>query len=129
MRLRELSVRRRAVVTLALVVVLATVGVLFVQGARAWGFAADRQRRAQEIVARESYLYQELANRDAVLESQRRIYMERFRGLEAQLRQREQDVAALRERLVTMRSPRSNEIAAPDKAGKNVDDAVKDLKK
>ncbi len=123
--------RRRAVVTLAVVVVLATVGVLFVQGARAWGFAADRQRRAQEIVARESYLYRELANRDAVLESQRRIYMERFRSLEAQLRQREQDVAVLRERLVTitMRSPRRNEIAAPDEAGKNVDDAVKDLKK
>ncbi len=123
--------RRRAVVTLAVVVVLATVGVLFVQGARAWGFAADRQRRAQEIVARESYLYRELANRDAVLESQRRIYMERFRRLEAQLRQREQDVAVLRERLVTIpiRSPRSNEIAAPDEAGKNVDDAVKDLKK
>ena len=123
--------RRRAVVTVAVVVVLATVGVLFVQGARAWGFAADRQRRAQEIVARESYLYRELANRDAVLESQRRIYMERFRSLEAQLRQREQDVAVLRERLVTipMRSRRSNEIAAPDEAGKNVDDAVKDLKK
>jgi len=28
-----------------------------------------------------------------------------------------------------MRNPRSSEIAAPDKADKNVDDAVKDLKK
>ena len=95
--------RRRAVVTLAVVVMVATVGVLLVQGAR----AADGQRRAQESVARESYLYQQLANRDAVLESQRRIYMERFRGLEAQLRGREQDVAVLSERLVTMQSQRA----------------------
>jgi uncharacterized protein HemX len=95
-------VRRRAVVTLAVVVMVATVGVLFVQGARAWGSATDRHRWAQESVTRESYLYRQLANRDAVLESQRRIYMERFRRLEAQLRQREEDVAVLRERLVTM---------------------------
>lgn len=103
--------RRRAVVTLAVVVMVATVGVLFVQGGRAWG-SADRHRRAQEIVAREPYLYRQLANRDAVLESQRRIYTERFRRLEAQLRQREQDVAVLRERLITMQSQRSNEIEA-----------------
>jgi hypothetical protein len=100
-------VRRHAGVTLVMMVLLATVGVLFVEGARAWGFAADRQRRAQESVARESYLYRELANRDAVLESQRRIYMERFRGLEAQLREREQDVVVLREHLVTARSQRA----------------------
>jgi hypothetical protein len=99
---------RRAVVTLAVVVIVATVGVFLVQGAR----AADGQRRAKESVARESYLYQQLANRDAVLESQRRIYMERFRGLEAQLRGREQDVAVLSERLVTMQGQRSYEIEA-----------------
>jgi len=103
-RLHELIVRRHAGVTLVMMVLLATVGVLFVEGARAWGFAADRQRRAQESVVRESYLYRQLANRDAVLESQRRIYMERFRGLEAQLREREQDVVVLREHLVTARS-------------------------
>jgi uncharacterized protein HemX len=100
-------VRRRAVVTLAVVVMVATVGVLFVQGARAWGSAADRHRRAQESVAHESYLYRQLANRDAVLESQRRVYMERFRGLEAQLRQREQDVAVLREHVVALQSQRA----------------------
>lgn len=94
--------RRRTIVTLAVVVIVATIGVLFVQGAR----AAELQRRAQESAARESYLYREIANRDAVLESQRRIYMERFRGLEAQLRQREQDVVVLRERVVTMQSER-----------------------
>jgi hypothetical protein len=89
---------RRAVVTTALVILLATLGVLFVQGAWAWTFATDR-RRAQETAARESYLYVQLSNRDAVLESQRRIYMERFRKLEEQLRDRDQDVAVLRERL------------------------------
>jgi hypothetical protein len=88
--------QRRAVVTLAVVVIVAGVGVLFVQGTRAWAFTADRHRRAQEIVARESYLYRQLANQDAVLESQRRVYMERFRRLESLLRQREDDVALLR---------------------------------
>jgi len=101
--------RRRAVVTLAVVVMMATVGVLFVQGAR----AADGHRRAQESVARESYLYQQLANRDAVLESQRRIYMERFRRLEAQLRGREQDLAVLSERLVTMGSNSRSQSSSP----------------
>jgi biopolymer transport protein ExbB/TolQ len=95
-------VSRRAVVTLALVVMVASVALLFVQGARAWGFTADRLRRAEEIMARESSLYRQLANQDEILESQRRIYMERFRRLEAQLQQRDEDVAVLRERLVTM---------------------------
>jgi hypothetical protein len=98
-RLREPTVRRRAVAALALAVMLATVCILFVHSARAWGFAADRHRRAREIAARESYLYQLLADRDAVFESQRRIYIERFRRLEAQIRQREQDVVVLRARL------------------------------
>jgi hypothetical protein len=46
----------------------------------AWGvgrsFAADRVRRA-EIEAREVYLYQRLANGEAVPESQRQIYSDR----------------------------------------------------
>lgn len=103
---------RRAVVTLAVVLMVATIGVLFVQGARAWGFTADRHRRAQEIVARESYLYRQLANQHAVLESQRRIYMERFRRLESLLRQREDDAAVLRERLGALQNLRSNETEA-----------------
>ena len=89
------------------VVVAAIVVVLSVEGARAWGFAADRQRRAQEIVARESSLYRQLANRDAVFESQRRLYIDRFRALEVRLRQREQDIAVLSERLMTMDSERA----------------------
>lgn len=89
----------RVMVTAGRVVVVATVCVLLIQGARAWGSATDRNRRAHEIAAREPDLYRRLADRDAMLESQRRIYMERFRKLEAQIRDREQDVAFLRERL------------------------------
>lgn len=63
------------------------------------GRVVDRNRRAHEIAAREPGLYRQLADRDALLESQRRIYMERFRRLEAQIRDREHDVAALRARL------------------------------
>jgi hypothetical protein len=89
----------RAIVTVGRVVVVATVCMLLIQGARAWGSAADRNRRAHEIAAREPDLYRQLADRDAILESQRRIYMERFRRLEALVRDREQDIAALRARL------------------------------
>lgn len=93
---------RRAVVTLAVVVMVASVALVFVQGVRAWGFTADRLRRAEEIMARESSLYRQLANQDGVIEAQRRIYIERFRRLEAQLQQRDEHVAVLRERLATM---------------------------
>jgi len=86
--------RRGAAVGLALMATLSLVG-----GARAWSVAADGHRRSQESEAYQSYLNRQLADRDAVLESQRRIYMERFRRLEAEIRQREQDVAALRARL------------------------------
>jgi hypothetical protein len=89
----------RAVVTVVRVVVVASVCILLIQGARAWGSANDRNRRAHEIAAREPDLYRQLAARDAILESQRRVYMERFRKLEALVRDREQDVAVLRARL------------------------------
>jgi len=81
---------------------VASVALVFVQGVRAWGFTADRLRRAEEIMARESSLYRQLANQDGVIEAQRRTYIERFRRLEAQLQQRDEHVAVLRERLATM---------------------------
>ncbi len=66
-----------------------------------WGigrsFAAGRVHRAA-VEAREVHLYQQLSNRDGVLESQRRIYIERIRKLEAQISQKEQELAALRMR-------------------------------
>jgi hypothetical protein len=49
--------------------------------------------------AREPWLYQQLAGRDAIHESQRRIYMERFRALEDRIQQKGQEIFALRARL------------------------------
>ena len=86
--------RRSAAVGLAVLATLTLVG-----GARAWSVAGQDHRRTQESEIRQSYLYRQLADRDAVFESQRRIYMERFRSLEAQVRAREHEVAALRARL------------------------------
>jgi hypothetical protein len=87
-------VRRPAAIGLTVLVTLTLAG-----GARAWSVAAHDHRLARESAVRQSYLYRQLADRDAVFESQRRIYMERFRRLEAQIREREQDVAVLRARL------------------------------
>lgn len=95
----------RVIVTLGRVALVATVCMMLIQGARAWGSAADRNRRAHEIAAREPDLYRQLAERDAVLESQRRMYMERVRKLEAQIRDRERDVRILRARLGASRDP------------------------
>jgi hypothetical protein len=78
---------------------LASLLVLFLEGARARSSAAERHRRAQQLEAREPALYRQLAERDAVLESQRRIYMERFRRLEAQIRLNDAEIATLRRRL------------------------------
>jgi hypothetical protein len=89
-----LAVRRHAAIGLTVMMTLTLVG-----GARAWSAAAQGHRRVQESEVRQSYLYRQLADRDAVFESQRRIYMERFRRLEAEVREREQDVAVLRARL------------------------------
>jgi hypothetical protein len=88
------AMRRTVAIGLTVMVTLAFVG-----GARAWSVAAQGHRRLQESEVRQSYLYRQLADRDAVFESQRRIYMERFRSLEAKVREREQDVAALLARL------------------------------
>lgn len=87
---------RRAALVIALTV-MATL--TLAGGARAWTVAAQNHRRLQEGEARQSQLYQQIANREAVLESQRRMYIERVRRLEAQVRGREQDIAVLRARL------------------------------
>ena len=93
---RLTAIAMRLVVASALVTMTLTV----LGGARAWSVAAEGQRRAQESEARSSHLHRQLADTTAVLESQRRIYLERFRRLEAEVREREQDVAVLRARLV-----------------------------
>jgi hypothetical protein len=73
--------------------------ILFVWAAVGRSFAADRVRRA-EIETREVHLRQRIANGEAVLESQRLIYLERFRRLEVRIRQKDEEIDALRTRAV-----------------------------
>jgi hypothetical protein len=96
--------RRRALVVSGLTLMVATLLVLLIEGARARSFATDRHRRAQEIEARELDLYRQLTHNEAVLESQRRIYIERVRKLEAQIQQKDQQIFDLRARMVTITS-------------------------
>jgi hypothetical protein len=84
---------------------LASVLFFFVWGVGGRGFAGDRLRRAEETETREVHLSRRIAERDAVLETQRRIYMERFRKLETELRQKEQEIIAMRARLSTVNGP------------------------
>ena len=60
---------------------------------------ADRVRRA-EVEAREGHLYRLLSNRDAILDPQRRIYLERIRRLETRLAGKDQEISALRGRTI-----------------------------
>ncbi len=78
---------------------MASLLVLFVENARARSADAERHRRAQEIEAREPELHRQLADQAGVLESQRQIYIERFRRLEAQVRLQVQEIVELRARL------------------------------
>lgn len=71
--------------------------VLLAWGAVGGSSAADRVRRA-EIEARELHLYQRLANGEALLESQRQIYIERLRRLEALIFQKDEEISSLRDR-------------------------------
>jgi hypothetical protein len=85
--------------TLGLTIMLVTL--MLIGGGHAWSAWAQDQRRLQESEVRQSHLHRQIIDRDAVFESQRRIYMERFRRLEGQVRDREQDVVVLRARLAT----------------------------
>ncbi len=76
---------------------VAAVGLVLLMWGIGRSWATNRVHRA-EVEAREVHLYQQLSNRDGVLESQRRLYIERIRKLEAQIRQQNQDLAALRMR-------------------------------
>ncbi len=91
------SLTRRSLVAWTLAITGASLLILLAWGAVGRSSAADRVRRA-EIEAREAHLYQRLANAEAVLESQRQIYMERFRRLEVRIRQKDEEINALRTR-------------------------------
>jgi hypothetical protein len=78
--------------------------------------AADRVRRA-EVESREGHLYRQLANRDAVLESQRRIYLERIRRLEAELWGKDQAISVSRTRAAQpMQRPAASTEGCPETA-------------
>jgi hypothetical protein len=84
---------------------------LLAESARAREFAHEGHRRAQESEAREAALTRQLTNQAGVLESQRQIYMRRFRGFEALVRQKDRDILRLRARLATI--PHSVEAMPP----------------
>jgi hypothetical protein len=107
---------RRPLVTLGFGFMMVCLLVLFLEGMRARGSASDGHRRAQEIEVREVDLYRQLRDTAAVLESQRKIYMERFRRLEAQIREKEQDIFILRARLMITSSPSGPDPSADVKA-------------
>ena len=96
---------RRVLVVVALVFMLTSVLVLLVGAARARDFAADRHRRAQEVEARELWLYRQLANKDAIHESQRQIYIARVRSLEERLGERDREIFVLRARAAHRSTP------------------------
>ena len=85
--------------------VIFIVALLLVEGVRARGSATERHRRVQEIEGRQADLYRQLTNQAGVLESQRQIYMERFRGFEALVRQKDGDIFLLRARLAALPRP------------------------
>lgn len=97
---RPLS-RRRTSLMVRLALVVASVLILFSGWASGSNVATARVRRAQEIETREERLYRRLADKDGVLESQRRIYVQRLRGLEDQIRRKDQEITDLRNRLAT----------------------------
>lgn len=74
--------------------------------------AADRLKRIHELQARETQLYEQLAQKDAQRESQRQIYIGRIRKHEAELRDHAQEIMALRARRVldstSLVSPRTS---------------------
>ena len=76
--------------------VAVSVLMIFLHELRGGRFTADRLKRIHELEAREAQLYEQLAQKDAQRESQRRIYIDRIRKTEAQLLERALEVMMLR---------------------------------
>jgi hypothetical protein len=69
------------------------------------GFGADGLKRIRELEAREMHLYEQLSQKDAQRESQRRIYIERIRKGETELSEHAQEIITLRARLAVNSTP------------------------
>jgi hypothetical protein len=87
--------RRKAIIGTFIAAGLLIILLLDLPGAR---LAADRLKRVHELETREARLYEQLAEKDAHREAQRKIYIDRIRKGEAQLREHAQEILALRGR-------------------------------
>lgn len=65
-------------------------------------FPRDDAKRIHELQARQRALHAQLAHKDALLESQRRIYVERLRRFERFLLAKEQELVRLQTRLAEL---------------------------
>lgn len=92
---------RRRLIAWTLVFTGVSLLILLGWGALGRSVAAGHVRRT-EIETRELHLYQRLANGEAILESQRQVYMERFRKLEALIRQKDEEINTLRTRALSV---------------------------
>lgn len=84
--------RRRIVIAF----IVASFLLVFLHELQGGRFAADRLKRIHELEAREAQLYEQLAQKDAQRESQRRIYIDRIRKGEAQLLEHALEIMKLR---------------------------------
>jgi len=82
--------------TIVVTVVAASLLIILLHDLRDAGFAADRLKRIQELEAREIHLYERLAQKDALREAQRQIYIDRIRKGEAQRREQAPEMVTLR---------------------------------
>jgi hypothetical protein len=89
---------RRRAITVAFIAASVLILLLLLQDLRGARLAADRLKRIHELEAREAQLYEQLAQKDAQREVQRRIYVDRIRKGEAQLRENAVEITTLRAR-------------------------------
>ena len=94
-RPRPLRVESRAIIV---TFIAASLLIILAHDLRDAGFATDRLKRIHELEARDAQFYEQLAQKDAQRESQRNIFIDRIRRVEAQLRGHSQELAVLRAR-------------------------------
>ena len=100
--------------TIAVAIVATGLLITLFQDFRGGALAAGRLKRIHELEAREVQLYEQLAQKDAQRESQRRVYVNRIRKGEAQLREHTQEIMTLRSRLEVDSMHRGSSLIARD---------------
>ena len=99
------ALREHAIIVALVILVTASLPILFVMASGGSGLAADRLKRINELEARAAQHSEELAQKDAQRESQRAVYIERIRKGEAQVRAHLLEILALRARADVVASP------------------------